>query len=164
MSLNLTCCGSSLMRYCANFCSWSLCSLDRDSDTGARKHTADACQDAQHKVNPELAEKLSQNKKFLFYINVEPLSFMQNLSEKRLIEPLILWAWPYYFCSTPPLPPLKLAELFKYVNIVSCLQIWSSPWSPGSPFFVTVNVSNYVSNINQCTIMFSATLKSLQTL
>lgn len=44
----------------------------------------------QHKVNPELAEKLSQNKKFLFYINVEPLSFLQNLSEKRLIEPLIL--------------------------------------------------------------------------
>jgi len=38
----LTCCGSSLMRYCANFWSWSRCNLDRDSDTGARRHTAEA--------------------------------------------------------------------------------------------------------------------------
>lgn len=37
-----TCWGSSLMRYWANFWSWSLCSLDRDSETGARRHTAEA--------------------------------------------------------------------------------------------------------------------------
>lgn len=31
------------MRYWANFWSWSLCSLDKDSETGALRHTADAC-------------------------------------------------------------------------------------------------------------------------
>lgn len=33
------CCGSSLIRYCANFCNCSRCNLDSDSLTGALKHT-----------------------------------------------------------------------------------------------------------------------------
>lgn len=37
-----TCCGIALMRYWANFCSWSRSSRDRDSDTGARRRTCPA--------------------------------------------------------------------------------------------------------------------------
>lgn len=33
------CWGNSLIRYCANFCNWSLCRRDRDSDTGALRVT-----------------------------------------------------------------------------------------------------------------------------
>lgn len=34
------CCGSSLIRYCANFCNWSRCRRVRDSETGARRQTS----------------------------------------------------------------------------------------------------------------------------
>lgn len=33
------CCGSSLIKYWANFCNWSRCKRDSDSDTGARNVT-----------------------------------------------------------------------------------------------------------------------------
>lgn len=33
------CCGSSLIKYCANFCNCSRCRRDNDSLTGARRHT-----------------------------------------------------------------------------------------------------------------------------
>ena len=38
----MTCCGIALMRYCANFCSWSRSRRDKDSETGARRRTCPA--------------------------------------------------------------------------------------------------------------------------
>lgn len=50
--MDLTCWGSSLMRYCANFWSWSLWSLDKDSETGALRQTAEAwTQTHEHRHN-----------------------------------------------------------------------------------------------------------------
>jgi len=64
------CCGSSLIKYCANFCNCSRCSRDNDSLTGARKHTCCGCKthissNTQISYNFKLCKRRNKRKKIM---------------------------------------------------------------------------------------------------
>ena len=61
------CCGSSLIKYCANFCNCSRCKRDNDSLTGARRHTCCGWKSLEEKLELKLSNgtvrRMGKNKR-----------------------------------------------------------------------------------------------------
>lgn len=98
--MDLTCWGSSLMRYWANFWSWSLWSLDKDSETGALRQTAEAwTQTHEHRERHTQRHTHTRNGSYLRRVQKADtfdyfLIWLHSMSNDSLDPPtLVLMDW-----------------------------------------------------------------------
>lgn len=134
------CCGNSLIRYWANFCSWSRCKRVKDSETGALKQTSCGYKQIQErereeKINFEVSqssEGINRFNKIWFCEMAYTMNTMQTHSNHMRAPICSWWACTIAWWDSPSIKRNRHIELSSWLctdhsgrQVKSCSTTWN---------------------------------------